>query len=524
MTNINKVDMHFRNIQINTLQPLHAAQPHQSVHTLFPVKFSYNFHHMIRKLTKGKKLRSHSLKTPHDVESNFKSVDASSNRFTANVPFISNKKMTLVEKYQYDNGEYETDRVGKYNMKKFANVCPEGHKVYKTTIFRNNQYVSKRSEELKEHRTLIEQDEMMRREMINSNSRKEIVRKLITPSQSFYKELTMRKNEVVNKYFKDENTQINFNKKSIGSYKNKNPVEMLQKKKIDQIPLIFPCCVTYDSEYNSTSEQARFEKITNTFLRLKYLISIDSPQKENDYLKMFLIQNDFYENEITFQHLMNFSSFLHQKEIKINPTLSMKDNLIAILNGEVYKSAMKSKAVKKYSKSMTDIKRSEEPKIKIDNFNLVKQTKLYKDKFDKEDDAIISNLQKELSEIQEEKTLNKLKVNQPMKVVANTMYITQKKENDEPYVDLRLGNCEEEERRQMMQREQKEEKKPVKISDLNERLYYSKVESKGEFDFATYKKKMKLTEYIMLEKTKKKKALEELKQREEEKKLRNFLL
>ena len=524
MTNINKVDMNFRNIQINTLQPLHGAHAHQSIHTLFPVKFSYNFHHMMRKLNQP---RSHSLKVPHsDVESNFKSIDAAANRFTANVPFISNKKMTLVSKYQYDNGEYETDRVGKYDMKKFANVSPEGQKVYKTTIFRNGQYVQKRSEDLKMQRTLLEQDEMMRKEMINCNSNKKVVRKVINPSKSFYKELTMRKNEVVNKYFKDENTQINFNKKSIGSYKNKNPVEMLQKKKIDHsIPLIFPCCVTYDSDYNSTSEQARCERITNTFLRLKYLISIDAPEKENDYLKVFLIQNDFFENEITFTHLLNFSSFLQQKEIKINPTLSMRDNLIAILNGENVSTSMKSKAAKKYSKSMTDIKRIEDHKIKIDNFNLVKQTKLYKDKFNKEDDAIISNLQKELSEIQEEKTLNKLKVNQPMKVIASTMYITQKKENESyTCVDLRLGNCEEEERKQLLQRPQKEEKKTVKISDLNERLYYSKVESKGEFDFETYKKKMKLTEYIMLEKTKKKKALEEVKQREEERKLRNFLL
>ena len=336
--------------------------------------------------------------------------------------------------------------------------------------------------------------------------------------------------DIVNKYFKDENTQINFNKKNnIGTYKNKNPVEMLQKKKIDNsIPLIFPCCVTYDSEYNSTSEQARCERITNTFLRLKYLISIDSPQKENDYLKVFLIQNDIYENEITFQHLLNFSSFLKQKEIKVNPTLSLRDNLIAILNGETFETELKSRTAKKYSKSMTDIKHNEESKIKIDNFNLNKQTKLYKEKFNKEDDAIISNLQKELSEIQEEKTLNKLKVNQPMKVIAaNTMYITQKKEidNDNNNIDLRLGNCEEEKRKQMIQRQQKEEnKKQVKISDLNERLYYSKVENKGEFDFTTYKKKMKLTEYIMLEKTKKKKVLEELKRKEEERKLRNFLL
>ena len=135
MTNINKVDMNFRNIQINTLQPLHGAHAHQSIHTLFPVKFSYNFHHMMRKLNQP---RSHSLKVPHsDVESNFKSIDAAANRFTANVPFISNKKMTLVSKYQYDNGEYETDRVGKYDMKKFANVSPEGQKVYKTTRWRS---------------------------------------------------------------------------------------------------------------------------------------------------------------------------------------------------------------------------------------------------------------------------------------------------------------------------------------------------------------------------------------------------
>ena len=213
MTNINKVDMNFRNIQINTLQPLHGAHAHQSIHTLFPVKFSYNFHHMMRKLNQP---RSHSLKVPHsDVESNFKSIDAAANRFTANVPFISNKKMTLVSKYQYDNGEYETDRVGKYDMKKFANVSPEGQKVYKTTIFRNGQYVQKRSEDLKMQRTLLEQDEMMRKEMINCNSNKKVVRKVINPSKSFYKELTMRKNEVVNKYFKDENTQINFNKKSL---------------------------------------------------------------------------------------------------------------------------------------------------------------------------------------------------------------------------------------------------------------------------------------------------------------------
>ena len=49
------------------------------------------------------------------------------------------------------------------------------------------------------------------------------------------------------------------------------------------------------------------------------------------------------------------------------------------------------------------------------------------------------------------------------------------------------------------------------ISQVNERMYYSRVENDPEFEYNVYRKKGKLTEFIVLQKTKNKIKLTQFK-------------
>lgn len=501
----------------------------QSVHSMFPVKLSYNFNHFLRKLNKNNQarfIRSQSQgnsgirKTNEKkiVESNFKSIKASANRFTENVSYIKNKKMALFDKYKYDNNNYKTDRVGKYDMKKFNSISPEKTTLFKTTVFRNNNFVNKKDtfDGKNLYYTLVEDYKQEQSYPPQNESLKNI--KKIKPSSSFYRDLNLKKNEIIDKYFKDEKIQINPMKKTT----NKNTSEqivLLHKRKIDNnITLSFPCCVTYKGNYQSTSEQVRYEKIMDGLLKLKYLISIDNPKKEYDYIKAFIVCSGIKENEITRKNLEFFKKFLKNENFQINPNFSVKQNILNILNGKENlnndnKSLKKSNSVKNNNKISNDSFKINSKIKKIDNFNLEKQTKLYKSSYQTEDEAIIENLQKELDEIKEQIVSNKLKANQAKKSTYSTMYITQKDAPEESNtIDLRLGNCEEDNLSISTQCINKKKKKKP-ISEMNERLYYSKIEG-NELNIQSYKKMQKLTEYIMLERIKNKKTLEELKKKQ----------
>ena len=509
----------------------------QSVHSMFPVKLSYNFNHFLRKLNKNNQTRfirsqSQGNSTTNKaiekkiVESNFKSIKASANRFTENVPYIKNKKMALFDKYTYDNDNYKTDRVGKYDMKKFNSLSPDKTTLFKTTVFRNNNFVNKKlqkdSFDCKNLYYTLMDDNKYQQEQLYATQNEDMKNiKKIQPSNSFYRELNLKKNEIVDKYFKDKNIQINSMKKNT----NKNTsqqIVLLHKRKIDNnITLSFPCCVTYKGNYQSTSEQVRYEKIMDNLLKLKYLISIDNPKKEYDYIKAYIICSGIKENEITRKKLEIFKKFLKNENFQINPNLSVRQNILNILNGKEninkdnksLEEPKKSNSVKNINKVSNDNSLINNKISKIDNFNLEKQTKLYKSPYKTEDEAIIQNLQKELDELKEQIINNKLKVNQPKRSTYPTMYITQKDAPEEKStIDLRLGNCEEDNLSISTQFINKKKKKK-QISEMNERLYYSKIEG-NDFNIQNYKKNQKLTEYIMLERIKNKKALEELKKKQ----------
>lgn len=73
-----------------------------------------------------------------DKESNFMKLRREANIYTANADYINNKKIMIVNKYEFDNNIYRPDRVGKFDMSQFL---PDQKKkkvgfIYKTTNFR----------------------------------------------------------------------------------------------------------------------------------------------------------------------------------------------------------------------------------------------------------------------------------------------------------------------------------------------------------------------------------------------------
>ena len=79
--------------------------------------------------------------------------------------------------------------------------------------------------------------------------------------------------------------------------------------------------------------------------------------------------------------------------------------------------------------------------------------------------------------------------------------------------NIMLGKSEDENTLQNITTGSNTNTKPIKkdLNAINRRLYYSKMEKLDNFDINIYKKKSKLTEYVMLELTKNKIAVNKIK-------------
>lgn len=454
------------------------------------------------------------------MESNFKSVSPTANKYTQSLPFIKNKEMTLLEKYVYENDKYQPDRVKIHNMKKINPIKNKSSILYKTTVFRNNQYIMSKNEKINDeidYEKLLNKKKYINHFYVELEEEKQKKKEMnkYKPSNSLYKELTLKKNEIFSKYFQNNGKPKNLYKNS-----NKNAMLtgydsswLLTKNKIDaSIPIVFPVALTNTETYNSLSEETRISKGNGELMKLKYLISLDKKTNKNLYIKEFLRKKGINKKYVTEENINNFWNYL-EGDFKIDKTKSFKDNIIkALLYGKNTNQINKeSIPVDKNAKTKTNISTISKVSysIPLENQKVLTETSEIKNK-----DELVKELQKELNLVKEEikmqqfgysptsflKHIHTIQPSSDINSISNTY-------------NIMLGKSEDENTLQNITTGSNTNTKPIKkdLNAINRRLYYSKMEKLDNFDINIYKKKSKLTEYVMLELTKNKIAVNQIK-------------
>ena len=467
-----------------------------------------------------------------NVESNFKPVSKDANYFTKNIPYIKNKDIKIFRRYEYDNYKYKVDRTKLYDMKKLKPIQSKNSTLYKTTLFRGNKFIidsmKKHYEEKKSPVSLLEDfydkiDEenapTYQQPSVNYQIQKS---KPYVASESLYKELTLKKNELL--------SQLSNNNDII--YQNKNKINKdeligydgkLIKCKMDNIPITFPTSYIHNKKYISISERERYEKITDNFLKLKHLSLLDNHDKFlNQYIKDF--SKKYGITTLSNEQIVNFTKFLQKEPFPIDVNKSMKDNVILALsysenNLNKLKNINKNNSglYNEYTfRSSYTAKSNEENKSKMKSLldDMEKQSKLYRDKSTKDTETIYKELTNELNTIMYERDKSKnMEIPLPQHKNFNSLYITQKNlsKNIDKYVDLRLGKREYE--NELFNKTNPIKK--IKLIDMNKRLYYNRVEKQNGYDLSQIEKNKKMTEYIVRERTKRKLIMNKIKEQYE---------
>ena len=105
----------------------------------------------------------------------------------------------------------------------------------------------------------------------------------------------------------------------------------LNRKIINEIPVTFPLCISHNSTYSSCSQKRRHEKIINLFMKLKTYLSKD-PSNDFAIVKEFLQKNNITNPEY-YEHnkIQNMLHFLNHP-IQFNPKMSLQDAILTALN------------------------------------------------------------------------------------------------------------------------------------------------------------------------------------------------
>lgn len=453
------------------------------------------------------------------MESNFKSVSPTANKYTQSLPFIKNKEMTLLEKYVYDNDKYQPDRIKIHNMKKINPIKNKTSLLYKTTVFRSNHYITGKNEKIDDE---IDYDKLINKkkyinhfyvELEEEKQKKKEMDKY-KPSNSLYKELTLKKNEVFTKYFQNKgaSTILIKNPRKNAMLTGYDSSWLLTKNKIDgSIPIVFPVALTNTETYNSLSEEARVERGNEELMKLKYLISLDTKNKKSLYIKEFLRKKGINKKYVSEENINNFWKYL-EGDFKIDKAKSFKDNIIkALLYGNKSNQPKndnilidKNSNTKANTSTISKVSYS----IPLENQKVLTETNEIKNK-----DELVKELQKELNLVKEEIKIQQFGYS-PASVLKHTHTIQSSDTNSiSNTYNIMLGKSEDENTFQNITTCSNTNTKPIKkdINAINRRLYYSKMEKSDNFDINIYKRKSKLTEYVMLELTKNKIAVNKIK-------------
>ena len=571
-----------------------------------PYTFKY-FCNTANKKSFGRALSTNNSIKPsnQEIESNFIKLSKDANIYTANADYITNKKLLLFDKYDFPNNKYKPNRANLFDMTSIPHSKNHFNTVYKTTKFRggrmfffdnkktlsvnenksnNNIFINKKPlyiQDLEKYELKTQNEFYKKYEKHKYIDNSYQNKKRHPPSNSLYKELMTKKNEIYDTFvnnkeaktdkiyspiFKpifplsssesDEGKEIN--KKNIKNEELIGYSNLLYKKKNDGIiPITFPLICSNSAICDTISQRNRFENIMETFIRLKSLIENDKKlgkDNETDYIIEFILNKNIDKKYINHEYINNFLDFLKCKKLPIDTNKSLKENIILALNfdksnknKDLYTNEdninYNNNNINIYKKIKTEEKINEIKNNKnIFNskpleFDLKRQKQLFTDKNYKNNFELRDALKKELDLIEYDVNNKQIKIKQ----IENNLNLLpfeenyyyrknmnkkskiKKKENVELLLISPQGYYKAliPNNIEINNKEKNKNKIKDNLFDSNERLYYNWYKNKNGGEVQNYIKNSKLTEYIIYNRTKDKIIKNKLKEIAEKQKLRN---
>ena len=577
---------------------INKDEEEQKIPKISPYTFKYFYN------TANKKTISRALSTNNTVksinpelESNFMKLTKDANIYTANAEYIKNKKLLIFDKYNFEKNKYKPNRANLFDMTSIPHSKNKINTLYKTTNFRGGRmyfFDNKTNPSINESKSnnnilmdkkplyiqdLEKYELRTQNEFYRKNKDFKYIdntyqnKKRHPPSNSLYKDLTSKKNEIYDAFINnkvaetekiyspffqpisslvppvksDEENEIN-KKNSINDELNGYSNLLYKKKNDGIIPITFPLVCSNFAICDTISQRKRFENIMETFVRLKSLIENDRKLGKNneiDYIIEFILNKKIDKRYINDEYINNFSNFLKNAKLPIDTNKSLKENIILALN---YDKRQKNKINSEKDNNVNYINKiikkeniHEKKSSFVNNdifgnipleFDLKRQKQLFKEKKYKDNFELRDSLKKELDLIEhdvnnkqskirkiendlnllpfEENYYFKRKLNKNMKLKKN-----KNKEliliSPQGYYKAITPN--------ININKNKDNKVKENLFESNERLYYSWYKNKNSGEIKNYVKNTKLTEYIIYNRTKDKIIKNKLKEIAEGKKI-----
>ena len=304
--------------------------------------------------------------------------------------------------------------------------------------------------------------------------------------------------------------------------KNSKVTCYLDRKIINDLPIIYPLFLSYNNSYDTFSEKNRVEKILNKFVCLKTQIIKDYKNRDR-IMREFMIRNGVYNKKFfTEKKMSSFNEYL-KKPFKFDPKKTIIDIIKEAVNykyDEVQNDENILKPVNMFinhnitygNKTLRKNKNNSSDNINSEKLNknpiCLKVEELNFD--EKHLPILVNELEENLKQIQSEgaKKLNMLrggtkkfrefKIKDNNKFVPNLCLVNKDfREKYEHIID-------------------KENKKLLEnynrykhIREINDRMYYNNIQKRlTDQNFTDeIRRKLKLTEYIIVERAKKKMIL-----------------
>ena len=521
-----------------------------------------------------------------ELESNFIKLSKEANMYTSNAEYITNKKLLLFNKYNFENNKYIPNRAKLFDMTSIPKIKTKINILYKTTKFRggkmyffdnknppkiNDILESNNNKNYPNHKKPLylrdlEKYETKKEQFFSNNGTQTKFidntfqkRKRYPPSNSLYRELMNKKNEIYDnfvniitegeeyyrplinkqlfsaKYDEDENAKKKIKNEDLNGFTN-----LFSKKKNDGlIPITYPLVCAHMINHDSMSQRARYENIMESFIRLKSMIENDKAFgkfNEKKYIREFLSNKNIDKTYLNEKNYENFSNFLKLKKMPIDINKTLKENIIAALNYDEFENKIlnnddnnnNNDNLEKNESKKNNLNNKQIPSTKtriISNesnifknkpleFDIPRQKKLLDSGNYRNDIELRDSLQKELEIIENEvedkqNKIKNIEDNLGLLPFESDYYYKQnlnkKNFNKEKKKDLRLISQKE---YYKTTEEQKKTKKKINknynLYDFNERLYYTWYKNQNIGDIKHYKKQSKLTEYIIYNRTKEK--------------------
>lgn len=457
------------------------------------------------------------------------------NRSAVNFHKGSNDNMNFINSSYKTKEKKETKCLEKDNISN--NILSELDKIQKS-LFKNSlkskRGISKISDDGNEntHDSIFSKD---LNELFSRDKKNLFVKNEVSKCDSS----RIKNNSTINIFHKNiSKTMVNKKVNTLNPQRIKSSLSnlsritrLLDRKKINGLPITFPLYLSYNNSYNSIGEKNRIDKLLSKLSHLKTYVTKDELNKY-DIIKEFLIKNGFSDKKY-----FNSKALFNLYHYLLKPFSFPSDYLLV----DVINEAIKYKPVKASEESLRSEKnsvlnfiskdqnlterdiinrrtRNKIPNIKLQNNNISQENKYsipinkYKIHIHKSLPLLIKDLESELKQVNVEKSERLEKYNSAfmkkldlINIIDKNKYIPNLCLVSKDFKEKYKNKVDKKNRRIVKYMNRQE-----KMKEINNRMYYDIINKNkhAEYDREEIKKRSKLTEFIVMERAKKKYLLE----------------